>query len=71
MASLIAAPLSSIWVVIAWGDLVGGRHWDSPVVARGSGRWVSAGLVVGLGTVLLVIGIATVAGSPPSQTLVP
>jgi len=71
LASLVAAPTSAIWIVIAWGDLVGGRHRDSDVVTRGSGRLTSAVLVVGLGAVLLIAGIAAAAGTVSSQTLAP
>ncbi len=69
LAAMIAAPLSAIWPVIAWGDLVGGRHRDSAVVARGHGRAAAVVIVAGLGTILLIVGIAMVAGSLSSQTL--
>jgi hypothetical protein len=71
LASLVAAPLSAIWVAIAWGDLVGDRDRDDAAVARGTGRWVSAALVAGLGAVLLIVGIAMVGGSLGGQTLTP
>jgi hypothetical protein len=70
LASMIAAPLSAIWPVIAWGDLVGGRHGDSVVIARGRGRMAAVAIVVGLGAMLLIVGIGAVAGSPSSPTLV-
>jgi len=71
LASMIAAPLSAIWIVLAWGDLVGGRHRDSDVVARGNGRLTAAVLVAGLGAMLLIVGIAAVAGTVSGQTLAP
>jgi hypothetical protein len=71
LASLVAAPLSAIWVAIAWGDLVADRNRDAGAVTRGRGRWVSAALVAGLGAVLLIIGLAMVGGSLGGQTLSP
>ena len=35
IAELVTAPLTGIWAAIAWGDLVGGRHADSELMARG------------------------------------
>jgi hypothetical protein len=58
----IASPLGGIWVVVAWGDLVGGRHADSPVMARGAGRRTALLLVVGFGLVLLMAGSLAYAG---------
>ena len=57
LAVLVTAPLTGIWVLVAWGDLVaGGRHHDSELMARGRGRWATATIVFGLGMVLLVAG---------------
>ena len=58
IAELVTAPLTGIWVLIAWGDLVGaGRHHDSELMARGKGRWTTVAIVFGLGTILLVAGL--------------
>jgi hypothetical protein len=62
LAQLVTAPLGGIWTVIAWGDLVGARHADSPLMARGRGRWVTAAFILGIGAFLLVVGIG-VAGA--------
>ena len=57
LAELVTAPLTGIWVLVAWGDLMaGGRHHDSELMARGRGRWTTVAMVFGLGTVLLVAG---------------
>ena len=57
LAEVVTAPLTGIWVLVAWGDLVAaGRHHDSPLMARGRGRWATVAMVFGLGTVLLVAG---------------
>ncbi len=57
IAELVTAPLTGIWVLIAWGDLVGaGRHHDSELMARGRGRWTTVAIVFGLGAILLVAG---------------
>ena len=59
LAELVTAPLTGIWVLVAWGDLAGGgRYRDSEVMARGRGRWTAALLVFGLATVLLLAGVA-------------
>ncbi len=56
IAELVATPLAGIWAAIAWGDLVGGRHADSALMARGKGRWTAVAIVFGLGAILLVAG---------------
>jgi hypothetical protein len=56
IATLVFEPLPVIAVVLAWGDLTGGRYADSPVMARGRGRGIAALLVFGLGAVLFVAG---------------
>jgi hypothetical protein len=57
LAELVTAPLTGIWVLVAWGDLVaGGRHHDSELMSRGRGRWATVAMVFGLGTVLLLAG---------------
>ena len=57
IAELVTAPLTGIWVAIAWGDLVGGRHADNELMARGKGRWTTVAMVFGLGTLLVVAGL--------------
>lgn len=71
LATVIATPLYATWSVIAWGDLVGGRHGDLPVMARGVGRRAGAALVVGFGVLLLVAGFAVFAGTVASQAALP
>lgn len=56
IAALVFQPLPVIAVVLAWGDLTGGRYADSPVMARGRGRRIAALLVFGLGAILFVAG---------------
>ena len=57
LAELVTAPLTGIWVLVAWGELVaGGRHHDSELMSRGRGRWATVAMVFGLGTVLLLAG---------------
>ncbi len=68
LASLVTAPLIGIWTTIAWGDLVGGRHADSALMARGRGRWTTAAFLGGLSVVLLVAGIG-IAGETLSRFL--
>ncbi len=58
IATVVASPLGAIWTVIAWGDLAGGRHADSTIMARGRGRTTAIALVIGFGLVLLVAGFA-------------
>jgi hypothetical protein len=71
IAELVTAPLTGIWVAIAWGDLVGGRHADNELMARGRGRWTTATIVFGLGALLVVAGLGvtgaaiTRLGDPP------
>jgi hypothetical protein len=57
IATLVTSPITGIWVAIAWGDLVGGRHADSPVMARGRGRWTAVAMIGGLGVLLVIAGI--------------
>ncbi len=71
IATVIASPVSTIWLVLAWGDLVGDRHRDSPVMARGVGRWAAAALVFGFGFLLLVAGLVAAAGRLSNPTLGP
>jgi hypothetical protein len=61
LATLVTAPLSGIWCVLAWGDLTGGRHRDTAVMARGRGRTTGILLVVGVGLILLMVGGALAA----------
>ena len=56
IATLVFEPLPVIAVVLAWGDLTGGRYADSTVMARGRGRGIAALLVFGLGAILFVAG---------------
>jgi hypothetical protein len=63
LGSMVVLPIPSIAVVLAWGDLVGDRHRDSEVMARGKGRAVGAAIVLSLGAILLVVGIAASAGA--------
>jgi len=64
IAELVTAPLTGIWVLIAWGDLVGGgRHHDSELMARGRGRWTTVAIVFGLGAILLVAGFGVMSAS--------
>ena len=63
LSALVTAPLSGIWTAIAWGDLTGGRHADSALMARGRGRLTTAALLVGLGGILLFVGIGVAGAS--------
>lgn len=65
LGTVVAAPLGAIWVVIAWGDLVGGRHLDSAVMSRGRGRLTALAILVGLGFVLFLAGSVAYTTSPP------
>jgi len=56
LATLVTAPLGGIWTVLAWGELTGAPHADSPVMATGKGRVLAMVLIVGVGAVLLLIG---------------
>ena len=45
----------------AWGELSGAPHADSEVMTTGKGRTLAALLIVGVGTVLLMVGGAMAA----------
>lgn len=66
LGTVVTAPLGAIWAAIAWGDLVGGRHADSPVMARGRGRLTSLSILAGLGLVLFVAGSIAYSTAPPT-----
>ena len=70
IAELVTAPLTGIWVAIAWGDLVGGRHADNELMTRGKGRWTTATIVFGLGTLLVVAGLG-VTGATITRLVAP
>lgn len=72
LAELVTAPLTGIWVLVAWGDLAGGgRYHDSEVMARGRGRWTAAILVFGLGAVLLLAGFAVTGAAVSDLPIAP
>ncbi|HEX5829086.1 MAG TPA: hypothetical protein VFY23_16290 [Candidatus Limnocylindrales bacterium] len=61
LASMVVAPLSGIWTVLAWGQLTGAPHRDTDVMTTGRGRWVALVLIVGVGMVLVLAGGALAA----------
>ena len=68
IAELVTAPLTGIWVAVAWGDLVGGRHGDNELMKRGRGRWTTATIVFGLGALMMIAGFG-VMGAAVSRTV--
>jgi uncharacterized membrane protein YbaN (DUF454 family) len=68
LATLVTAPLSGIWIVLAWGELTGAPHADSTVMTTGKGRVVAIALIAGVGVVLFMIGSA-MAASGSSELL--
>ncbi|MEO5964960.1 MAG: hypothetical protein ABIR11_05800 [Candidatus Limnocylindrales bacterium] len=56
LATMISAPLSGIWMTLAYGDLTGRGYGDSELMARGKGRNVGALIVFGVGILLLLVG---------------
>jgi hypothetical protein len=61
LSTIVTAPLSGIWVTLAWGELTGAPHADSAVMTTGRGRVLAVTLIVGVGMVLLVVGGALAA----------
>ncbi len=66
IATLVYEPLPAIAMVLAWGDLVGDRHRDSDLMARGRGRRIAVVLVFGIGAILLVAGLGVAAQALPT-----
>jgi MFS family permease len=56
IVATITTPVPVIAMVLLFGDLSGRGYADSNVVRAGRGRGIAAGLVVGLGLVLAVVG---------------
>jgi hypothetical protein len=69
LATMVTAPLSGIWTVLAWGSLTRAPYVESDVMRTGQGRAKAALLVAGVGLVLLLLGGA-LAGTASDELLV-